>query len=92
MAPRWTKTRDRKPSPFPPKGEDDWLLLSGELVVGHVFREAGGPLAGRVVWILTTSHGLAAARGVSDSIEIAQEELLASWRAWQQWAGMRDLE
>jgi hypothetical protein len=90
MAPRWIKTQDRRPSPFPPKGEDDWLLVSGELVVGRVFRDSSGPHAGRVIWVLTVTPGLVAARGVSDSIEKAQEELLASWRAWQEWAGMRD--
>ncbi len=91
MAPRWIKTKDRKPSPpLPPKGEDDWLLLSGEFVVGRVFREESGPHAGRVLWTLMGLHGLAAAKGVTDSIEKAQDELLASWREWQQWAGVQD--
>ncbi len=90
MAPRWIKTKDHPSPPLPPKGEDDWLLLSGEFVVGHVFRESSGSRAGRVVWTLTGLHGLAAAKGVADSIEKAQDELLASWREWQQWAGVQD--
>lgn len=90
MAPRRIKTKDHSHSQFTAKDEDDWLLLSGEFVVGRVFREPAGPNAGRVLWTLTGLHGLSAGAGSAEAIETRQQELLAAWREWQAWAGVRD--
>ena len=92
MPPRWIKTKDQQPSPFPPKDADDWVLLSGQFVAGRVFRETSGPNADRVVWTLIGLHGLAAAKGIADSLESGKAEVLAGWRQWQAWAGVRDAD
>src|SRR5690349_19442990 len=58
MAPRWIQTKDYHNTVFEPaQPEDDWLLVSGELVVGRVLRDRSGPQAGRFVWSLTGPHG-----------------------------------
>jgi hypothetical protein len=91
MAPRWIKTKQFQTAPWTVRHpDDDWLLVSGDFVVGRVFREATGPHAGRIVWKLTGLHGLTAANGVANSIEDAQEAVRAGWREWQAWAGVRD--
>ncbi len=93
MAPRWIKTEGYQTAPWTPRHpEDDWLLVSGEFVVGRVFREDRGPCAGRIVWTLTGLHCLAAAKGVADSIAEAQEAVRAGWRQWQAWAGVKDAD
>ena len=90
MAPRWIRTKDHSHPPFTAKDEDDWLLLSGEFVVGRVFRETTGPNAGCVLWTLSGLHGLSVGVGSAESIETGQSELVAAWREWQAWAGVRD--
>jgi len=86
MAPRRIKTKDHSHSQFTAKDEDDWLLLSGEFVVGRVFREPAGPGPVDVDGL----HGLSAGAGSAEAIETRQPELLAAWREWQAWAGVRD--
>ena len=92
MAPRWIRTKDHAHPPFTAKDEDDWLLLSGDFVVGRVFREMTGPNAGSVLWKLSGLHGLSAGGGSAQSVETGQRELLAGWREWQAWASVRDTD
>lgn len=84
MAPRWIKTKDRQPHPYVPNyGEHDWLLLSGEWVVGRVLLTCGDPHRGRFNWGLTGPHTPAApvsTRGMVDSEDAAKAELLVRWR------------
>src|SRR5690242_3024772 len=88
MAPRWIETKDYHNTAQP---EDDRLLISGQFVVGRVLRDRSGPQAGRFVWSLTGPHGAPIGNhGFVDTLEEAQDALLASWRRWQQWAGVRD--
>ena len=95
MPPRWIKTADR-PGNFPPvHPDDDLLLLSGAFVVGRVLPAmAGRSIPTRWGWSLTGpySPGEAGAptHGYVASLEEAKAALLASWRRWQQWAGVRD--
>jgi hypothetical protein len=93
MTPRWIKTNDYEPSPHKPRyADDDWLMLSGEWVVGRVSPAYGGPHTG-CNWMLTGPHTSSApisTRGTGESADAAKAELLTSWRRWQEWAGMRD--
>ena len=92
MPPRWIKTKDYKPSNFSPKSEDgDWLLLSGEFVVGRVLPP--GAVRGLFNWSMTGPHNPKAPRpnrGSANDLESAKGALLASWRRWQEWAELQD--
>jgi hypothetical protein len=92
VAPRWIETKDRfdtLPSVDP---VDHRLLVSGEFVVGRVLQDRSGPQAGRYSWSLTGIYGAPIANhGMTDTLEQAQAELMANWRQWQEWAGMRDV-
>jgi hypothetical protein len=94
MAPRWIRTKDHKPlSSTPPYGQDDWLLISGNWVVGRVLPASGDPQRGRYKWSLTGPHTPEAPMpkgGTEPDAERAKDALLAAWRAWQFWAGMQD--
>jgi hypothetical protein len=58
MAPRWIKTKDYKPSNFLPISEDDdWLLLSGEFVVGRVLPPGANRVGRLFNWSMTGPHG-----------------------------------
>jgi hypothetical protein len=93
MAPHWIKTNDYEPSPHKRRyADDDWLMLSGEWVVGRVSPAYGGPHAG-CNWMLTGPHTSSApisTRGTAESADAAKAELLTSWRRWQEWAGIKD--
>lgn len=55
-------------------------------------RDRSGPQAGRYSWSLTGVHGAPIQNhGMGDTIEKAQGELMAAWRSWQEWTGMRDI-
>lgn len=94
MPPRWIKTKDHKPAPFPPNYHDeDWLLLSGGFVVGRVGPAGGSPVKGRFDWSLTGPHTPEAPvpiGGPAGDVDSAKAALLASWRLWQAWAEMQD--
>jgi hypothetical protein len=93
MPPRWIKTKDHFPRPIAPRYEDDdWLLLSGEFVVGRVLPASGGTKT-QLNWSLTGPHTPEAPverGGTADDVESAKAALLAAWRAWQYWAGVQD--
>jgi hypothetical protein len=43
MAPRWIQTKDYSDTVFEPvQPNDDWLLISGNFVVGRVLRDVQG--------------------------------------------------
>ena len=95
MAPRWIKATDLHGAPYAPKYDANvWLLMSGqsgEFVIGRVLRTRSGPHAGRFSWSLTGVLGATVGNvGETESLEAAQDELLASWRRWQEWAGVQD--
>ena len=95
MSPRWVKAGDPERAPSVLKYDSgDWLLISGqssEFVVGRVLRTRAGPHAGQFSWSLTGVLGATVGNvGVTESLEAAQAELLASWRRWQEWAGVQD--
>jgi hypothetical protein len=94
MAPRWIKTKDYKPSNFLPISEDDdWLLLSGEFVVGRVLPPGANRVGRLFNWSMTGPHGPKVPRpnrGSANDLESAKAALLASWRRWQEWAELQD--
>lgn len=94
MAPRWVNTEDHNPGPyFRKRGVEDWLLLSGGFVIGRVTSEPGNPSKNRYSWSLTGPHTPEAPVPIGGTVEgatAAKAALLASWRAWQVWAGQRD--
>jgi hypothetical protein len=94
MAAGWIETKDGFGSAFEAVQEEgDWLLVSGQLVVGRVLRDRSESQARRYSWSLTGVHGAPIQNhGMVDTIEQAQGELMAAWRSWQQWAGMRDID
>lgn len=81
-APRWIQTQDDHNTVLEPaRPEDDWLLISGELVAGRVLHDRSGPQAGRFVWSLTGPTGSPIGNhGTVETFEEAQKALLASWR------------
>ena len=91
MAPRWIETKDRFLTLQTAHPVEDWVLVSGEFVVGRVLRDRSGPQAGRYSWSLTGPHGSPIDNhGIAETFEEAQDALLASWGRWQEWAGVRD--
>lgn len=96
MAPVWIKTKDAAPHMFGANaaGDDDLLLVSGEWRIGRIL-PASAVKAGRYNWSLTGPHSPDApgpSRGDVATLEEAKAALLASWRRWQGWAGVRDVE
>lgn len=95
MAPRWIKAAHHQQSPFAQEYDDsDVLLLSARFVVGRVYRDRSGSHASKFFWSLIGPHGSPTGNrhGVTDTFDTAQAELLASWRRWQEWAGVRDAD
>jgi hypothetical protein len=95
MALRWIKAVHHRLSSFAPQhDDDDLLLLSAEFVVGRVYRDRSQPQASKFFWSLTGPHGSPTGNryGMTDTLDSAQAELLASWRRWQEWAGVRDAD
>jgi hypothetical protein len=69
--------------------------MSGDWVVGRVLPAYGDTRPGRYNWSLTGPHTPEAPvpnRGAADTEDAAKAELLTTWRAWQTWAGMRDVD
>jgi hypothetical protein len=94
MAPRWVRTADldagNPHSPF--RGvADDFALLSGGLVVGRVYRSTA---RGAWQWsrVLRDPTARGAAGGEAPALKEAKDALLASWRAWQSWASVKDAD
>jgi hypothetical protein len=94
MALRWTKTKDAHDMAFEPaEPEDDWVLVSGEFVVGRVRRDESNPEAGRFSWSLTGLQGASIGNhGMTGTLDAAQAELMAAWRLWQMLAEVRDAD
>jgi hypothetical protein len=96
MAPRWIKTKDYKPSNFLPISEDDdWLLLSGEFVVGRVLPPEADRVLGLFKWSMTGPHSPKVPRpnrGSAKDLQSAKAALLDCWRRWQEWAELQDRE
>ena len=94
MGLRWINANETSGS-FPGTDlENDWLLMSGGLVVGRVFPAMAGSGLPRWNWALidpsSPKESGACAHGDALGRNEAMAALLASWRRWQQWAGMQD--
>ncbi len=90
--PRWILTRDHNPRNFGRAYDDetDWLLLSGNLVVGRVHRPLTGPRH-ELHWALTGPHTPDAPieqQGWTLSIAGAKTKLFGAWCAWLRWADL----
>lgn len=95
MAPHWVRTKDKWPHLYraDEQRDDDLLLLTGDWVVGRVLPAAGVPGPPRWSWSLTGPHSPEAGvptHGDAPGLEEAKAALVASFRRWQQWAGMTD--
>ena len=81
MAPRWIETKDRFLTLQTAHPVEDWVLVSGEFVVGRVLQDRAGPQAGRCSWSLTGPLGSSIDnQGIAETFEGAPDALLASWR------------
>ena len=79
VAPRWIEPKDRFGTLQ--SAHEDWLLVSGEFVVGRVLQDRAGPQAGRCSWSLTEPLGSSIDnQGIAETFEGAPDALLASWR------------
>jgi hypothetical protein len=95
VAPRWVLTSERIGPDHPInrttcEPATDWMLMSGGLTVGRVFRPAAGP-KNDPLWMLLMSGPMAmpgASAGLANSIDAAKGELLAAWQAWLEWADL----
>ncbi len=96
MAPRWIKTKDYHTASWAARHpDDDWLLVSGEWMVGRVLPVGGMGGQQRYTWSLTGPHTPQAGvpiGGEAGGIDEAKGALLASWRRWQAWAGVADAD
>ncbi len=94
MPPRWIRTKDYQAAEWKPRHpDDDWLLISGQWVVGRVLPAEDWPSVRRYAWSLTGPHMSqldVPTGGEAEDVEAAMDALLATWRRWQQWAGVRD--
>jgi hypothetical protein len=85
VVPRWVLTEDHQPQRFVPAYEEetDWLLVSGDFVVGRMHRPPGGPRHDPHWLLMGTRTSVPAERGGwADSIEAAKANLLSAWQAW----------
>jgi hypothetical protein len=96
MAPRWVKTKDHAPSLYRARQTmTTSCCCPANFVVGRVLLDQHSPQRGRYAWSLTGTSGdgaPVARHGMTDTLARAQAALLASWRAWQAWAAVRDVE
>lgn len=91
MAPRWISDERSPPFPHAPDYEDDdWVLLSGQYMVGRVTRQPERPNAGEFAWSVTGPFGPINTGGFARTLDQAQEQLLTAWRQWQDWAELQD--
>jgi hypothetical protein len=91
-APRWVLTKDHRPQLLAPADDatDDWLLVSGEFVAGHVHRPAGGPRRDPH-WMLLGKSTTECRAGVpaGPTTSMSEEYLLGAWQAWLEWAELQ---
>ena len=92
-APRWVRRRDLATRSFRPAYEDatDWVLVSGEFVVGRVHRPLVGPRHDPH-WALTGPRSPQAPleqQGWADSVDDGKAKLFGAWCAWLRWPNCR---
>lgn len=75
--------------------EPDFMVLSGGLVVGRIYRLHAGPQEGRWFWAINgvnTEPGVARMSERADTLEEAKAALAENWRKWLAWARLREIE
>lgn len=77
-----------------PKYSDDmYVALSGEMIVGTIYKTSGGAQGEGWGWWINGVHfspSIAAARGFTPSLEEAKTELATNWRKWLAFAGLTE--
>jgi hypothetical protein len=75
---------------------DRFLVYSGKAVVGTLMRVPSGEKQGWWHWSITGFHASPTDLGPSAGMSPSQEEAMADftkrWRAWPEWAGLRESE
>jgi hypothetical protein len=69
------------------------VVMSGEIVVGSLMKNQGGPASGSWTWSITCIIGdpnEALRYGVEETREQAQEALARAWRRWLERAGLKE--
>lgn len=77
------------------RDEPDFVVLSGGLVVGRIYRIHAGPQHGRWFWTVSGVHAAPAVMRLSDrvdTLEAAKAELAANWRKWLAWARLKEID
>src|SRR5262245_8942186 len=65
-----------------PRDGTDWVVMSGETIVGRIMRLNGGPADGRWLWSITCAVPQPEwCRGVAATREDAQAAFKAAWLA-----------
>lgn len=74
--------------------EEELLVISGRAVVGSVARISGGlPSAGKWQWAVNVPiPDGAPAHGIAGDVDTARQQLIARWRKWLDWAGLREID
>src|SRR5215207_2959573 len=76
-------------------GADRFLVYSGKAVVGTLMRVPTGEKQGWWHWSITGFHvspsDLGPSAGMAETREQAMQEFASRWRAWLDWAGLREI-
>ena len=73
----------------------DFVVLSGGLVVGRIYRIQAGPQQGRWFWSVSGIHAEPAVMRISDradTLDAAKAQLAENWRKWLSWARLKEIE
>lgn len=82
-------------SDLPSPDQPDFVVYSGGLSVGRLYRITAGPQRGRWYWAINGVHagaGVMRITGRADTLEQAKTALAENWRRWLAWARLRELE
>ncbi len=74
--------------------EHHFLIRSGDLDIGQIYRETGGPNGPQWLWFLTCLHVLpddGATQGSERTREEAMTAAAGCWRTWLARAGLREV-
>lgn len=77
------------------RDEPDFVVLSGGLVVGRIYRIQAGPQQGRWFWSVTGVHAAPVVMRITDradTLEAAKAQLAENWRKWLSWARLKEIE
>jgi hypothetical protein len=77
------------------RDQSDFIVLSGRLVVGRIYRIQAGPQQGRWFWAVSGVHAEPAVMRISDradTLDLAKAQLAENWRKWLSWARLKEIE